>query len=625
MKNVLVVLIIIVSSINLIFADEAISIEDDYWFNIEVLEKAIDDFIIENMEERNILGLVFTFFTDQKILLSKGYGYQDIANQVLVDPQKTIFRVCSVSKVVTYTALMQLYEEGYFSLDDTISDYLTSIEIDYIHDEDISFRSLFTHTAGFDQRELGVGSKVGSSLFLDIYLEKNMPRQVMESNKIITYNNATVTLAGLLVEEISGQSFGDFVNENITRRIGMKSSGFNLDNSYEDQRAIGYTYNKDKDSYEDFTEHYYSNYYPAVGFEATGEDMALFGMSHLSKESSLLNENSLRKMHQTQFTHHEDLAGMTLGFFEHYERGERLVVHAGDMRPTHSSYFVLSPDNNFGFFVSYNTIDYQLRDDLLSEVLRNLFPNRWIIVSPNVTEKHSDAVNGYYQFSRYSHNTMQKAMSALEQFRVEIVDDGISLYGAFSNKPIKAIAIDDYLYQIENSNQRLSYQVIDNKEYLFIDSAALIKISFHRTYLFHIGLLLLLLGTFALFVIIFLVIAIRRRKKRFIFTKMQSDHKMFYVPAIIAILNLTFVISIVFYIRQNFYQLYYPMTLSLRLILTIPILSIVLTVFSFIKLISYIRSRDIKIPSKILYTGMTFVNTVFLLFLNYWNLIGYKY
>ncbi len=93
------------------------------------LETFLDVFFAEKMEELHIPGAAFVMVKDGEVFFTKGYGYADLENQIPVDPEKTIFRVGSVSKLFTATAAMQLVEQGVLGLDTDINQYLTNFQI----------------------------------------------------------------------------------------------------------------------------------------------------------------------------------------------------------------------------------------------------------------------------------------------------------------------------------------------------------------------------------------------------------------------------------------------------------------------------------------------------------------
>ena len=89
---------------------------------------------------------------DGQVYFAKGYGYADLKNRISVDPERTLFRIASVAKVVTGTAIMQLVESGQLDLHRDVNAYLTRFKIENKFDRPITMAHLLTHTPGLDER-----------------------------------------------------------------------------------------------------------------------------------------------------------------------------------------------------------------------------------------------------------------------------------------------------------------------------------------------------------------------------------------------------------------------------------------------------------------------------------------
>lgn len=118
--------------------------------NPQELEVFVDHFFAEQMPRLHIPGAVFTLVKDGKIYFSKGYGYANLKRHTPVDPDRTLFRLGSVSKLLTATAVMQLAEKGKFNLNDDINPYLKQFKLKKKHQQSVTFANLLTHTDGFD-------------------------------------------------------------------------------------------------------------------------------------------------------------------------------------------------------------------------------------------------------------------------------------------------------------------------------------------------------------------------------------------------------------------------------------------------------------------------------------------
>src|SRR5215211_421034 len=111
----------------------------------------LDEELGREMEKYHIAGAAVSVVKDGELFFAKGYGYADLENKIPVDPEQTIFRIGSVGKLFTWTAVMQLVEQGKLDLDEDINDYL-DFRIPDTYPQPITLKHLLTHTAGFETR-----------------------------------------------------------------------------------------------------------------------------------------------------------------------------------------------------------------------------------------------------------------------------------------------------------------------------------------------------------------------------------------------------------------------------------------------------------------------------------------
>ena len=123
------------------------------------LEIFLDEFFDQNMEKLNIPGAAVVVVKDCKILFIEGYGFADIEQQIPVDPAQTIMRLASTSKLFTATAAMQLVEQGLLDLDADVNQYLAGVQLPDDPSGPVTLRQLLTHTAGFEDRVIGIVTK----------------------------------------------------------------------------------------------------------------------------------------------------------------------------------------------------------------------------------------------------------------------------------------------------------------------------------------------------------------------------------------------------------------------------------------------------------------------------------
>jgi CubicO group peptidase (beta-lactamase class C family) len=241
----------------------------------------LDKFFAKEMPREHIPGAVVALVKDGEIFFTKGYGYANLEKKIPVVPDKTLFRVASISKLFTGTAVMQLYERGLLDLNKDINQYLKRFQIENPYPEPITLANLMTQTDGSSQRLFGIAARTASEMVpLKEFIPDHMPPIVWRPGELYSYSNMGSTLAGYLVEVISGLPFVQYIDENILRSLNMQRSTFlqPLPASLASDLAVGYEY---QDSRFQSLPFLYLNIAPAASLSATATDMAHFMIAHL--------------------------------------------------------------------------------------------------------------------------------------------------------------------------------------------------------------------------------------------------------------------------------------------------------------------------------------------------------
>ncbi|HEY3475569.1 MAG TPA: serine hydrolase domain-containing protein, partial [Anaerolineales bacterium] len=153
------------------------------------LEAFLDDYFDSKMTEYHIAGAAVSIVKDGKLLFAKGYGYADLEKSIPVDPDQTIFRIGSVGKTFTWTAVMQLVEQGKLDLDADINTYL-DFRIPDTYPEPITLKHLMTHTSGFEDRWLeSLVSDASELIPAREWLISNTPGRVRPPGEAAGYSN----------------------------------------------------------------------------------------------------------------------------------------------------------------------------------------------------------------------------------------------------------------------------------------------------------------------------------------------------------------------------------------------------------------------------------------------------
>jgi CubicO group peptidase (beta-lactamase class C family) len=393
-------------------------------------ETFLDGLIPSQLRTRNIAGAVVSVVKDGQVLFQKGYGYADFESKKPVVPDQTLFRPGSISKLFTATAVMQLVEQGKLDLDRDVNDYL-DFAIPKTYVEPITLRRLLTHTAGFEEtvKNLFVAHETDMKP-LRSYLVNQMPGRIFPPGKIPSYSNYGFTLAGYIVERVSGEKFERYIENHILKPLGMNSSTFDqpLPPQLTAQMSKGYLNATKKPRDFEFVEAA-----PAGALSTTAADMTRFMLAFLQDGSvdgvSILKPETVRQMQTRQLELNPMICGLGLTFMEYWLNPVRVIGHGGDTIYFHSD-MVLVPDAKLGYFLSYNSLGKNIgggRGEVQRAFMDRYFPNKAgqkTDVDPTTAKNDGRAVSGVYDGTRRSETNFLRMGAVLDQFKVTSDKDG---------------------------------------------------------------------------------------------------------------------------------------------------------------------------------------------------------
>lgn len=382
------------------------------------------------MHRGDIAGGVVVLVKDGKILFAQGYGYADVATRRPVIADQTLFRIGSVSKTFTWTAVMQLVQAGKLKLNADVNDYL-DFKIPEKNGGPLTLRDLLTQTPGFEDTARDEFLSSPSKLFpLGEYVKKDMPTRIFPPGKIVAYSNYGATLAGYIVQRVSGEPFDQYVEDHIFKPLGMGHSTFAqpLPQGLAPYMSVGYHSASDKKiiPFESI------EVGPAGSLTASGTDMAHFMIAHLDNGqyngTSILSPATTALMHTPHSQMAPGMNGYALGFYQENRNGLRIIGHAGDTNAFHSDLHLLL-DKHVGLFMSFNSAGKAGEVEKVRTALFRDFLNRYYPYTPpqeaTVADPKADAsrVAGWYMGSRRIESGLRLAY-ALTQTSVTANPDG---------------------------------------------------------------------------------------------------------------------------------------------------------------------------------------------------------
>jgi CubicO group peptidase (beta-lactamase class C family) len=392
--------------------------------NRQEVASFMDQFFNQEMEKEHTPGAVVALVKDGEILFTKGYGYANLEKKIPVVPERTLFRVASISKLFTDTAVMQLYERGLLNLDTDVNQYLQDFQVKNSYPQAMTAAHLLTQTDATSQRLLGIAAPSGPKMLpLEKFVPRFMPALIYPPGTLYAYSNMGVTLLGYMVQSISGLPFTQYIDQNILQPLEMNRSSFQqpLPPSLAEDLAQGYWYRNGKFQRMPFL---YFNIFPAAALSATATDMAHFMIAHLQEgryqNTRLLEEDTLRLMHETHFTQHPQLPGTAYGFHEYLENNIRGIGHAGNSLG-YSSSLMLFPAQRVGLFVATNNVN-GLHGKLLSQFLNHYYPTPQQAIAPQLAIA-GERYRGTYRDLEYPHDTFAKLTAPFSHFQVQAQGD----------------------------------------------------------------------------------------------------------------------------------------------------------------------------------------------------------
>jgi CubicO group peptidase (beta-lactamase class C family) len=395
------------------------------------LEAFLDGLIPAQLQNRDIAGAVIAVVKDGQVLLSKGYGYADFAAKRPVVADQTLFRPGSISKVFTAIAVMQLVEQGKLDLDRDVNEYL-DFAIHKTYPEPVTLRRILTHTAGFEEtlKNLFVPG-VHEMRPLRDYLIEAMPARIFAPGTVPSYSNYALTLAGYIVERVSGEAIDKYIAAHILAPLKMDHSSFAqpLPEALEANMSKGYLA-----AAQGSREFEFVTTSPAGALSATATDMTRLMLALLGdgtfEGATILKPESVGAMETRQFELHPALHAIGLILMEYSMNGQRIVGHGGDTIFFHSD-MILMPDAHIGLFISYNSAGSRPgggRTEVIRAFLNRYFPEP-VTAVPAIDSKAAQAdgraVSGVYMGSRRGDSTLLKVTALLGQTSVTADQNGV--------------------------------------------------------------------------------------------------------------------------------------------------------------------------------------------------------
>ena len=429
------------------------------------VEIFLDGIMPSQLQREDIAGAVIAVVKDGKVIFAKGYGFSDVEKRTPVTADSTLFRPGSISKLFTWTSVMQLSEQGKLDLDKDVNEYL-DFKIPPAFGKPITLKNIMTHTAGFEEvgRDLFVAD--AQHLYpLEGFLKQRVPDRIFPPGVIPAYSNYATALAGYIVQRVSEKPFEQYVQDNIYTPLNMQRSTFvqPLPENLKPMMSNGYKKASEKAQSFEFVEAF-----PAGSVSTTARDMCNFMIAHLQngqfEGKQILKPETAKLMHSRLFGTDDRLDAMAHGFYEESRNGERIIGHGGDTEYFHSDLHLIL-DKNVGFFVSFNSAG---RGEVSSRtILFEAFLDRYFPFTPPPGTKVENAVAdakqiaGLYKSSRRFESSFLSITTPLGEPKVVANADGTITVDPFkgANGQLKKFEeISPFLYREVHGQDHIGFK-----------------------------------------------------------------------------------------------------------------------------------------------------------------------
>ncbi len=430
----------------------------------------LDGFMPVALARGGIAGAVVVVVKDGSVLFEKGYGYADLAARTPVDPKTTLFRPGSVSKLFTWTAVMQQVEAGKLDLDADVNKYL-DYKIPPRDGKPLTLRNIMTHTTGFEEAVRGLITTKATQVSLGDTLKSWVPTRVFDAGTTPAYSNYGAGLAGYIVERVSGEPFEKYIENHIYKPLGMEHATFEqpLPERLAPFMSKGYA-----DASKPAKPFEFVNNPPAGSMAAAGDDMAKFMIAHLQDgklgDATILKPETAQLMHNSRTSIMAPLNGIELGFYDQDINGHRVIAHGGDTGYFHSN-LTLFLDDHVGLFVSLNSAG--IPGSSVRGMLFNGFADRYFPAAPhdgtvdeNTAAEHARMVAGHYVGARGGFTSFLAAMGIFGELSVVANEDGTISNGMLTDpagNPMKYREISSFVWREVGGHERFGAIVKDGR------------------------------------------------------------------------------------------------------------------------------------------------------------------
>ena len=372
----------------------------------------IDAWMRDGLRRYQIAGGAVAIVERGAITHQRGFGQADVARRTPVDPDRTVFHIASVTKLITAITALQQVDAGRLVLDVDIRRSIGPVGASGWNRYPVTLHELLTHTAGLDIRWTGTAATRPEDVEpLGAFLLRTMPPIIDEPGRRVRYSNYGYAAVGRLVEVVSGSPWSDIVEQRVLRPLGMAHS-YVRPRQPDSDHAVPYRYRRDTTPEPAIYEHLA----PSGAVHATVADLARLEIAILdsTRASTFLSLESRRLLFYPRATVAPGVRGFAYGTFE-FPNDRMYAASAGGEVPGFSTRLLMVPSLAFGVVIAVNRKDPTLAVSVFDSLLQRL-PGRRDESSPrgeSNSQTASTSIGGQYRPIAYDHGSFLRLGAVL--------------------------------------------------------------------------------------------------------------------------------------------------------------------------------------------------------------------
>jgi CubicO group peptidase (beta-lactamase class C family) len=609
------------------------------------MEAFMDDLFARHMGEYHIAGAAVAVVKDGQLFFAKGYGYADLENKIPVDPEQTMFRIGSVGKVFTWTAVMQLVEQGKLDLDTDVNTYL-DFDIPDTYPQPITLRHLMAHTSGIEDRWLESLTPDADELVSEReWLVDNFPGRVRPPGEAAGYSNYNAMLGGYIVARVSGQPYDQYIHEHIFEPLGMTHSNVHVQIQDDQRPFVSKSYTYVDGAFQPFPDYFAQPAGLPSGFhQASVTDMARFMIARLeggfysdaSTEIRILEEDTARLMLTTLYTPDPRLKGTAYGLFDFSENGQWVLGHSG-YSPKMYGVLLLLPDQHLGVYVVYNSagaggLDFQ-HLGFQRPFFDHYYPAPAVapIQPPADFAQRAERFTGQYRSASSHSTTPEKVINLFGGLQITSPGDGTLVVPMGEGHELRFVEVEPlYFRQVdgpfsmvfrEDDKGRITYMFTD-----FVPHYGYIKLDWYETPGFHLVLAQVLVLVILSVLPVALIRFIRSRRSGADRNPAPRSARMAdRIILAVCLLNMLFLVGVALKFSPTQPSELHGIVMTTQIALGLGVLSALLTPAALVYTVLAWKDRYWGVAYRVYYTLAMVAAVAFVWFLHYWNWLGWRY